>query len=122
MPSVLVVDDSPVARRAVAGALSAEGFDVQEIGTAAGARALDASGFACAILDLELGDGDGLALAHELQARCPSLAVAFFTAGASPELVERSRAYGPVFRKPDLDPVVAWTQRASRPPPQPSYR
>ncbi len=76
--------------------------------------------FDCAILDLELSDGDGTDLAAILASRRPSLPVAFFTTGATPSLVENARGRGPVFLKPDVGPVVAWakrTQRPSQPPP-----
>ena len=117
MPSVLLVDDSAVARRAVARRLSVEGFQVHEAGSAAEARGVALAGLACAILDVELSDGDGPSLAGELLAVRASLPIAFFTAGASAELVAASMARGPVFMKPTLDPLIAWAHRSSQPPP-----
>jgi two-component system sensor histidine kinase TorS len=110
MPSLLLVDDSAVARHAVARRLTAEGFQVHEAGSAAEARAIPLDGLAGAIIDVELLDGDGPSLAAELRAARPSLPIAFFTAGASQELVTRSQAFGPVLQKPALDPLVAWAR------------
>jgi CheY-like chemotaxis protein len=116
MPSILLVDDSEVARHAVARRLRDAGYEVHEAASAAEARACAPAGFACAIVDIDLDDGDGPSLVAELRAAAPSLEVAFFTAGASTELVERSRAHGPVFLKPDLEPLLDWV-RALQPPP-----
>ena len=117
MTSVLLVDDSAVARHAVARRLAAEGLTVHEAGTAAEARAVALEGLACAILDVELPDGDGPTLAAELRSARPELPIAFFTAGASPNLVTQSQAYGPVYMKPSLDALVAWTRAAATPKP-----
>jgi CheY-like chemotaxis protein len=114
---ILLVDDSPVARRVLAGRLTAEGFRVQEESAAAGARDADARVLAGAIIDLELGDGDGADLALVLRSRCASLPIAFFTGGATPSVLARASALGPVFRKPDADSIVAWVKRAVQPPP-----
>jgi hypothetical protein len=66
-------------------------------------------GFACALLDLDLGDGNGVDVAEFLQIHQPNLPIAFFSGGASPAVMTRARALGPVFRKPDeLDEAVAW--------------
>jgi CheY-like chemotaxis protein len=117
MRTVLLVDDSPVVRRAVARRLEAEGFRVHEESSAAGAGSADASVLTCAIFDIELTDGTGTELAASLLGKRPSLPIAFFTAGAPTSLLERARAYGPVYRKPDVDGIVAWAARAAQPPP-----
>jgi DNA-binding response OmpR family regulator len=117
MRTVLLVDDSAVARRAVARRLKAEGFEVREESSAAGARRADTSRITCAIIDLELVDGDGSDVAAALLGKRASLPVAFFTAGAPPSLLERARAHGPIFNKPDVDAIVAWTKRTVQPPP-----
>jgi DNA-binding response OmpR family regulator len=117
MPTVLLVDDSPVVRTAVARRLVAEGFDVRQESSAAGGRDADPGALACAVVDLELGDGDGSDVAAELVRKRAALPVAFFTAGASPSQLERARAQGAVFEKPDLEALVAWVKRAAQPPP-----
>ncbi len=115
MPTVLLVDDSPVARRVLARRLSDEGLQVVEEGTATTARAVDPAGLACAVIDIELPDGSGADLAADLLARRPGLPVAFFTASTSMPSVDRARAHGPVFVKPDVAALVAWVK--SQPPP-----
>ncbi len=117
MRTVLLVDDSPVARHVVARRLVAEGFAVRAESAAASAREVDPHEIDCAIIDLELGDDDGEAVATALLSRCGSLPVAFFTAGADAALRERARTRGPVFDKPDLDGILAWAKRACQPPP-----
>jgi two-component system response regulator RegA len=117
MRTVLLVDDSPLVRRLLSKRLVAEGFAVREEGTAAKARALDPAGLVCAVVDLELADGDGPDLAAVLLARKPTLPLAFFTATASSALVERARAHGPVFAKSkptDVDSIVEWVKRAAQ--------
>ncbi len=106
-----------MARRALADRLTAEGYAVREVGSVQGGRGLDATALAslaCAVVDLELGDGDGTDLAASLLAKRPSLPIAFFSAGARPSLVESARARGPVFVQPDLGALVAWVKRAQR--------
>lgn len=120
MPSLLLVDDSAVARHAVARRLTAAGFQVHEAGSAAEARAIPLDGLAGAIIDVELLDGDGPSLAAELRAAQPSLPIVFFTAGASHELVTRSQTLGPVLQKPALDPLVAWARGLLAPQPPPT--
>jgi CheY-like chemotaxis protein len=121
--TVLLVDDSAVARRLLAGRLVAEGYAIHELGSVQSGRGLGGAvlaGFSCAVLDLELGDGDGTDLAATLLAKRPNLPIAFFTAGSTPSLVESARARGPVFLKPNLAAVIAWVKRAQRssyPPP-----
>jgi len=117
MPPVLVVDDSPVVRRTIERRLQAEGLSVVSDGTAATARARDVSQVACIVVDIELPDGSGCDLAEELLARRPGVPVAFFTAGAAEDVLARARQLGPVFWKPDLDALVAWTKAAAQPPP-----
>jgi DNA-binding response OmpR family regulator len=117
MPTVLLVDDSPVVRRVLTRRLVAEGFDVQAEATAAAARAVDLSTLSCAVIDIELPDGSGSDLAGELLQRRASLPVAFYTAGASAVVMERARGHGPVFAKPDVEGLIRWVGTASQPPP-----
>ncbi len=115
MRPVLLVDDSPVARRVLTQRLVAEGFEVCEAPSLAIARKMEVSLLACAIIDLELADGDGTDLAKIFAEKRPSLPIAFFTMGTAPSLVEGARGRGAVFLKPDLNPLVAWVKRAMRP-------
>ncbi|MGA7124486.1 MAG: response regulator [Polyangiaceae bacterium] len=115
--TVLLVDDSAVARRAVTKRLESEGFRVEEESSLAAAKTADVRGLTCAILDVELADGTGIDLAAVMRGKLGSLPIAFFTAGAAPALLERAHSLGPVFRKPHLDELVAWAKRAGQPPP-----
>jgi CheY-like chemotaxis protein len=115
MRTVLLVDDSAVARRVLARRLEAEGFLVTEASSMAMARKVDFATLGCAIIDLELPDGDGTDLARLLLEKRPALSVAFFTMGTAPSLMEGARSRGPVFLKPDVNPVLAWVKRTTRP-------
>jgi CheY-like chemotaxis protein len=121
MRTVLLVDDSAVSRRVLGRALAAAGYTLVEVDSMRAAVRADVTRVDCAILDLELGDGDGTAVASAIRARRPGLPVVFFTTGTTPSLVEAARSQGPVFLKPDVAPVVAWVKRAignpSQPPP-----
>jgi DNA-binding response OmpR family regulator len=115
MRIVLLVDDSAVARRVLARRLETEGFQVSEAASIAAARRVDPATLGCAIIDLELPDGDGTDLARAFLEKRGSLPVAFFTMGTAPSLLEGARARGLVFLKPDLNPLVAWVKRTTRP-------
>ena len=114
MPLVLIVDDSPVALRVLARRLGDEGFPTAEASSLKAALRVDVARLGCAIIDLELADGDGTDLADALLARRTALPLAFFTTGSSPALVQSARARGPVFVKPDVAPLVAWIRRLFR--------
>jgi two-component system response regulator RegA len=117
MPTVLLVDDSPVALHALAEGMGAAGFDVQRATTAASARLAEVRGLACAVIDIDLPDGTGIDVVVALRERRSTLPVAFFTSGAAPALMDRAGELGPVFAKPDVASVVAWATKAAQPPP-----
>ncbi len=107
--TVLLADDSAVARLAVARRLKAAGLTVLELDSAEATRTIEPGAFTCALLDLDLGDGDGVDVALALRTLIPELPIAFFSGGACPALELRARAIGPLFVKPDdLDDAVAW--------------
>ena len=112
---VYIADDSEVVRSALAGRLTAEGVSVHSgasLAEALGLAALTVRGFSCALLDLDLGDGSGADVADHLRVHQPVLPVAFFSGGATAEVVARAQAIGPIFRKPeDLEDAVAWVKR-----------
>src|SRR5438270_12391086 len=74
---VLIADDSAVARVSVARRVRADGIEVEEQDSAAGASAVDTAELACALLDLELGDGLGTDVAERLRAGQGGLPIAF---------------------------------------------
>lgn len=67
---VLVVDDEPHIRRVLRGYLEADGFAVDEAGTAAQARELVGAAD-LVLLDIGLPDGNGLDLLRDLRAVSP---------------------------------------------------
>ncbi len=112
MPKVLIADDSAVARVVLARRLRAQGLDVIEEECARGAASRDPRELACALLDLDLGDGSGADVAERLRAGAATLPIAFFTSTRSGPDVERARAMGPIFKKPEeLDAAVDWVQQ-----------
>lgn len=112
---VLIADDSAVARLTVAREVRAAGLDVIEHESAAAASAVDARDVACALLDLELGDGHGTDVASRLRSARAELPVAFFSSATDGDLVVHARTIGPVFAKPhELGDAVAWVVAQTR--------
>ena len=109
---VLIADDSAVARVSVARRVRAAGLTVVEEESAAGASRVDPSGLSCALLDLDLGDGNGTDVAERLRRTQGQLPIAFFTSTRTPEVIAKAATFGPVFAKPEeLDQAVAWIAR-----------
>ncbi len=109
---VLIADDSAVARVSVARRVRAEGIEVEERDSAAGASSVDTEDLACALLDLELGDGFGTDVAARLRQGQGGLPIAFFTSSLTPEVLAHAKTFGPVFAKPDeLDQAIDWVRR-----------
>jgi CheY-like chemotaxis protein len=102
---ILVVDDSKLARMAVAKALSALHPDWVrlEAANADEALALAKTGsFDLAILDFNMPGRDGLQLAAELLALKPSLPLAVISANHQVEVVTRAREVGATFLQKPL--------------------
>ena len=111
---VLIADDSAVARVSVARRVRANGIVVEERDSVASASSVDVEGLACALLDLDLGDGLGTEIAARLRAGADALPIAFFSSTSSPEVLAQAATFGPVFAKPDeLDLAVDWVRRNS---------
>jgi two-component system response regulator RegA len=105
----LVADDTAVARLAVVRALKARGIAAVEAASAAAGKVFDPNAIACALLDLDLGDGTGVEVARALLATRPDLPIAFFSAGAEAHVLAEANALGRVFHKPDeLALAIAW--------------
>jgi CheY-like chemotaxis protein len=102
---VLVVDDSKLARMAVAKALTAlhpdwtrvEAANADEALTHAGAGAFD-----MAIIDFNMPGRDGLDLAAEMLALRPGLPLAVISANHQVEVVTRAREVGATFLQKPL--------------------
>ena len=93
--------------RALGRRLTEAGLEVVMASSAAEALAVDAAGCACAVLDVDLGDGNGLTVAEALIARNGALRVAFFTSGDAPPPSTRFEA-ATFDKSKDLDRLVAW--------------
>jgi DNA-binding response OmpR family regulator len=110
--SVLFVDDSELARVAAQRKLSELGIDVITLGSSREATSIDATRFAAALLDIDLGDGWGTDVAQKLRDLAPGLPIAFLTGGTSPQQVDVAQSLGPVFSKSE-DPEAAFSWIAS---------
>jgi DNA-binding NarL/FixJ family response regulator len=97
---ILVVDDSKLARMAVAKALNATYPNWTRIEAANADEALaqvkDANPD-IAVFDYNMPGRDGLALAAEVRALKPALQVAIISANHQQEVIDRARAIGAVF-------------------------
>jgi DNA-binding NtrC family response regulator len=82
-PIVVVGDDDPAFRMLVRVNLELEGYRVLEAESAAEIRELlAAEDVALLLVDVRLGDDDGVGLARELRTERPGLAIAFVTGSA----------------------------------------
>ena len=106
MPRILIADDSAVVRLTVGRRLRAAGHEVVECASFAEASVVELRDLRCALLDFDLGDGQGIDVAPRLA--LAGIPVAFFTSEEAPAR-EDARKLGPVFGKPDdLDAAIAW--------------
>lgn len=109
---VLLVDDSSYVRARLSSALRAKGVEPLAVSHGEEALACDLASIDAAILDVELGDASGVALARALLARAP-LRVAFLTGNVRAATDQKAETLGPVFPKDwDLAPLLAWLLEA----------
>lgn len=81
---ILIVDDEPSVRMMLEAALRAQGYKVQTANSGADARdALDDTDFDLMLLDLRLGDMDGIDILQEAKHKWPALEVILLTAHGS---------------------------------------
>ncbi len=115
---VLVVDDEQLIRRSLALALEAEGFAVVTAANGAEGRARLAEDTPdCAILDLRLGDANGLDLLREARERAPHLKAILITAHGDVDSAVAALRLGAYdfIRKPfDIEEVVTAVKNALR--------
>ena len=105
---ILIADDSAVVRVALARRLRGAGLEVVEAASVAEAKRVDPSTLDAAVLDFDLGDGYGDAIAAHLVAGNPALPLCFFTSSTS-DAKEKAAPYGQLFEKPEqTDAVIAW--------------
>jgi len=123
--TVLVVDGDDLVRWSAAESLKECRYSAE--GAANAAEALQhCPGAAVALLDHDLPDVDGLALADTLRRRCPQCAIVLMTADPTPELHREARRRGVVrvLDKPfSLEVLVDAIREASgHSPPSPPTR
>ena len=98
--TVLIVDDSKLARivlgKAIA-ALQPEWVRLEAGNADEAIAAFDAQPIDVAILDYNMPGRDGLALAEELRARFPTMPIAVATANVQDEIIARARAASATF-------------------------
>jgi YesN/AraC family two-component response regulator len=107
---ILIVDDSKLARMAVAKALAATYPEWSRIEAANADEALEQvkrESPDIAVLDFNMPGRDGLALAAEVRALKPAMQVAIISANHQQEVVDRARTIGAVFlSKPLTEPAL----------------
>ncbi len=92
--------------------LELEGFDVVEAGTLAAAQSmLREVPFDAVLLDVHLGDDDGLALLPELRRERPSAKVALFTGSAEVDQETRMTADAVLAKPFSLEDLTATAHR-----------
>ncbi len=97
---ILVVDDSKLARMALAKAFVALRPDWTRVEASSAEEALalvKASHFDVALLDFNMPERDGLHLAAELKDLRPGLALALISANHQKEIVDRAHGIGATF-------------------------
>ena len=120
MTCVLVVEDEPTVRRAIARAFTAAGWEVTQASSVQQALSLASTGglpLDCAVLDLELPDGSGLDLAERLRARDSGIQLVFFSGTDDPELLSAASALAlSVHKSEGIQTVVDQLLELMRPP------
>ncbi|KIC58417.1 MULTISPECIES: response regulator [Brevundimonas] len=100
MTTLLIVDDSKLARIVVGkavGALQPDWRRVEASNADEAIAAIDAEAVDVAILDYNMPGRNGLELAEELRATHPNLPLALATANVQDEIIGRARAAGVTF-------------------------
>jgi DNA-binding NarL/FixJ family response regulator len=98
--NILIVDDSKLARMAVAKALRGRYGDWTRLEAANADEAMALVGQSridVALLDFNMPGRDGLALAAELRERYPALPIGLLSANHQIEIVNRAQAIGAIF-------------------------
>jgi DNA-binding NtrC family response regulator len=115
-PTILVVDDEPLARWSVAETLHESGYGVVEASDGASAiRAISVPGSSAdlVLLDLSLPDSNDLDLLAAMHTLRPATPIILMTAHGTDELFEEARQRGAFasvhkpFEMSDLSPLVA---------------
>jgi DNA-binding response OmpR family regulator len=112
---VVVADDDPAFRMLLRVNLELEGFEVVEAASAQEVKeALRAREVALVLLDVRLGEDDGILVAGDLRKEHPALPIALLT-GSAAGLDESSADYDAVIWKPfELPELIATVGRLTR--------
>ena len=94
MPTLLIVDDEANIRGSLKGALGREGYQVDEAGTLAEARAQLREAFDFLLLDVWLPDGSGLDLLAEVRESAPETVVIVMSGHATIDVAVRATRLG----------------------------
>ena len=98
--TILIVDDSKLARIVAAKAVTGLQPEWQRVEAGSAAQALQivsSTEIDVALIDFNMSEKDGLELAAELRERYPDLPIAIITANIQDEVVERARALNAAF-------------------------
>ncbi|MES2492489.1 MAG: response regulator [Pseudomonadota bacterium] len=98
--TVMIVDDSKLARIVASKAIAELQPDWTKIEASSAAEALEMIGQTSvdvALIDFNMREMDGLALATELRATRPDMPLAIITANIQDEIVKRAREIGAAF-------------------------
>jgi CheY-like chemotaxis protein len=98
--TVLIVDDSKLARIVAGKALAELQPEWQKIEAGGAAQALElmaAQSVDIALIDFNMPDKDGLQLAEEVRTLHPAMPIAIITANIQDEVIARARAVGATF-------------------------
>ena len=107
--TLLIVDDSPLARHVLKSAAASHYRMVLEAGSVAAVESLLDTQPTTLVSDFELPDGDGMDVVALVRAASPNVRIAFFTANAPAAEARGAGTHGTVFRKPqDLPQLTAW--------------
>ncbi|HEX2733839.1 MAG TPA: response regulator [Polyangiaceae bacterium] len=111
MPRLLHVENDPLVARALARLLRIHGYDVQTVLSYASGTLITEK-FDIGLFDIDLGDGDGVELAEQLQAKNLIKTTLFFTARTDTDTAARASLLGPVISKTAEIDVVLEALRA----------
>jgi two-component system, OmpR family, response regulator len=115
-PLVVVADDDPAFRMLLRVNLELESYRVREAANAAEVRtALGEEGVDLVLLDVRLGEDDGIELARELRGTRPKLAIAFLTGSTIAPFEEAHQVGDAVVQKPfELEELSETVARLTR--------
>ncbi len=107
VPRLLLVDDDPMARRAMVRFLSRAGFEVVSVGSGRAALTLidDGEPFDAVVVDLDMPGMDGLTVIRELYTRRPELPAGLWSGSARLDELTPEELVHARFVKHKLQPI-----------------